>query len=262
MLMHLANGRSQSGQQVLNADDLQQIHTPQTVIRPSKAMKIFQRPLAPFTVTETGYAFGWKTGHYKGYYMLRNTGTTFGFTSLVTLLPEVNIGVFTTMNGKDDDFIGRTLLHSFLLDTLLGEEPTINETTVCTYPEPWFPAKDTTPKPFVKTIAPSRALSQYTGVYNHIAYGDLVVSINHTVNFLQLDYGIGQWILYPTQGQDTFVGEAFGLLYRQWELYTELRFHMNTQSPVTIVIPDFEPMYPPVFVKTSRHAPANPGIVG
>ncbi|KAH3834283.1 hypothetical protein DPMN_107604 [Dreissena polymorpha] len=60
MLMHLANGRSQSGPQVLNADDLQQIHTPQTVIRPSKAMKIFRRPLAPFTVTETGYAFGWK----------------------------------------------------------------------------------------------------------------------------------------------------------------------------------------------------------
>ncbi|KAH3838087.1 hypothetical protein DPMN_111493 [Dreissena polymorpha] len=111
MLMQLGDGRSQSGAEVLRASDLRQTHIPQTVIQSSTVEKNFHRPLASFTVTETGYAFGWKTGHYKGYQMLRHTGTTFGYSSLVTLLPDVNIGVFTTMTGYDNGYIGRTLLH-------------------------------------------------------------------------------------------------------------------------------------------------------
>ena len=66
MLMQLGDGRSQSGAEVLRASDLHQTHTPQTVIASSTVEKNFHQPLAPFTVTETGYAFGWKTGHYKG----------------------------------------------------------------------------------------------------------------------------------------------------------------------------------------------------
>ena len=43
--------------------------------------------------------------------MLRHTGTTFGYSSLITLLPDVNIGVFTTMTGEDESYVTRTLLH-------------------------------------------------------------------------------------------------------------------------------------------------------
>lgn len=72
------------------------------------------------------------------------------------------------------------------MDTLLEEEPTINKTTVCTYPEPWYPASHTTHKAIDKSVPATRPLEDYAGVYSHVAYGNLVVSINVTVNQLQV----------------------------------------------------------------------------
>lgn len=86
---------------------------------------------------------------------------------------------------------------SYILDTLLGEDPTINETTVCTYPEPWYPGHTTARKPIDKALPASRALNQYLGVYNHIAYGNLTVSLNHTVNQLQVGFEVNQSFIKP-----------------------------------------------------------------
>ncbi|XP_052796451.1 penicillin-binding protein 4-like [Mya arenaria] len=263
MLMQLGGGRSEVGVQVLAADDLSLTHSPQTAIRSSTVEKKFHQPLAPFTVSESNYAFGWKTGFYKGYKMLRHTGTTFGYSSLITLLPDVNVGVFTTMTGEDESYITRTLLHSHILDSLLGEEPSINETTVCTFPEPWYAASHSLRHPIDQSLPPSRPLDAYTGIYHHIAYGNLTVTVNTTVNQLQMVYGIGRWILYPRNTHDSFTGEAFGLMYRLVDLISGVRFHVHTHSPTTLTVPDFESREPPVFMRTGDVPPkAGVSIVG
>jgi hypothetical protein len=66
MLMHLNEGKNENGDVVIAAKDVALMHQPQTAIRSSTVEKNFHKPKAPFTVTETAYAFGWKTGFYKG----------------------------------------------------------------------------------------------------------------------------------------------------------------------------------------------------
>ena len=66
MLMQLNEGKNENGDVVIEAKDIALTHSPQTAIRSSTVEKNFHRPKAPFTVTETTYAFGWKTGFYKG----------------------------------------------------------------------------------------------------------------------------------------------------------------------------------------------------
>lgn len=79
---------------------------------------------------------------------------------------------------------------------------------------------------------------------------------------LQMDYGIGHWILYPESTHDSFSGEAFGLMYKLVDL-KHVKFHINTQSVQSVEIPDFESKEPPVFMKTAGSSSVNgPGIVG
>lgn len=66
MLMQLNDGKNENGDVVIKSADLAQTHSPQTAIRSSTVEKNFHKPKAPFTVTETSYAFGWKNGFYKG----------------------------------------------------------------------------------------------------------------------------------------------------------------------------------------------------
>ena len=66
MLMQLNEGKNENGDVVIEAKDIALSHSPQTVITSSTIEKNFHKPEAPFTVSETAYAFAWKTGFYKG----------------------------------------------------------------------------------------------------------------------------------------------------------------------------------------------------
>jgi hypothetical protein len=41
----------------------------------------------------------------------------------ITLIPSMNIGIFTSMNGADGENTVRILFHNYIADLLLGEEP-------------------------------------------------------------------------------------------------------------------------------------------
>ena len=74
-----------------------------------------------------------------------------------------------------------------------------------------------------------------------------------------MDYGAGHWILYPEPHADRFSGEAFGIIWKLWDL-TSVLFTMRA-NPHTVEIPGFEPKSPPVFTKIDGHSTA-PSIVG
>ncbi|KAL4227709.1 hypothetical protein ACF0H5_013144 [Mactra antiquata] len=254
MLFQLkADGTNERGERVMDGADLRMTHSPQTAIRSSTVEKTFHKPNTPFTVSENDYAFGWKNGFYKGYKMLRHTGTTYGYSSLITLLPDVNIGVFTSMTGEDEGYATRTILHSYILDSLLDNEtPSINETTVCTFPEPWMRDTSHRQSPINTSRPPTRPLQEYVGVYHQTPYGEMTISINTTNHQLQLDYGYGQWILYPETTSDSFAGEPFGYLYKLVYL-KHVKFHVQAHpSMVSVEIPSFESKEPPVFYRVSK----------
>lgn len=89
----------------------------------------------------------------------------------------------------------RTFFYSYLLDKFLNETPTINETTVCSFPEPWYKKSTSRKLPFDTSIPPSRPLNEYIGVYHQTPYGNLVISINTTTNNLQV---IVHYFVIPT----------------------------------------------------------------
>ena len=78
-------------------------------------------------------------------------------------------------------------------------------------------------------------------VYNHLIF------IFGAVIFFQMDYGVGHWILYPDSHADRFLGEAFGIMWKLWDL-ADVKFHMQS-TPHTVEVPGFEPKGPPIFTK-------------
>ena len=73
-----------------------------------------------------------------GYNSVLHRGYLFGYNSQLSLLPDVDVGVFLALNGNDYTSLGRLLIHAFLMDLALDEEPWLNTTTICTFPEPWL----------------------------------------------------------------------------------------------------------------------------
>lgn len=173
----------------------------------------------------------------------------------------MNIGIFTTMNGQDSDFIYRTLLHNYLADVALEEEAWLNSSTICSFPEPWFSLISKTSHPINKSNKLSRSTSQYVGHYQNEAYGDLHIFQNSSTGFIDLKYGIATWNLYPKSSHDQFTAEGYGILQHlsPYNLHS-IAFHQGSHSGVSIAsveVTSFEPKDPPIFNKVSSVVPSN-----
>ena len=67
----------------------------------------------------SSYAMGWNISHYEGYRILQHSGATDGMNSMVTLVPELDLGIFTAGNL----FCGfRPAVVNRILDSYLGIE--------------------------------------------------------------------------------------------------------------------------------------------
>lgn len=189
------------------------------------------------------------------YKILRHTGTILGYSSLITLIPDMNIGIFTTMNGQDSDFIFRTLLHNYLADVALGEDAWLNSSTICSFPEPWFSTPSETLHLIGKSNRLTRSPLEYVGRYHNDAYGDLHIFRNSSTGFIDMKYGVAFWNLYPKHSHDQFAAEGYGILegLSPYNLHT-IRFHHETHnsgSISSVEVTSFEPKDPPVFIKVS-----------
>ncbi len=145
--------------------------------------------LAELTPNFRGYALGWVAQDYRGHRILQHGGGTLGFTTIVVLVPEKNIGIAIVNNSEESAFLSG--LQYELLDHYLGQ-----------------PGKDW-PKAFeeflrqrratgleaVRSAAaskpqsqPSLPLAAYAGRYADPWYGPIEVRQNAgalTIDFLQ-----------------------------------------------------------------------------
>lgn len=124
----------------------------------------------------------------------------------------MNIGIFTTMNGQDSDFIFRTLLHNYLADVALGEDTWLNSSTICSFPEPWFSTPSETLHLIGKSNRLTRSPLEYVGHYHNDAYGYLHIFRNSSTGFIDMKYGVAFWNLYPKHSHDQFAAEGYGIL--------------------------------------------------
>lgn len=137
---------------------------------------------------------------------------------MVTLFPELNLGVFTSMTGKDEHRNLRHHLHDFLSDTLLGVKP--------------------------------RPLSEFVGIYHNDAYGEVRVTMEGN-DHLILNYGFASWKLWPEKEYDIdqFQGEGQGILFEIFDI-DKIKFHSSHSKIISVEILS-KSNAPPTFTKMS-----------
>lgn len=99
------------GRRLVSAEGLWEIHSPQTVIPVTPAMKA-----ARHVRGWAGYGMGWNVMDYRGHPLLWHSGNAEGQPSIMAILPDDRLGVVIMMNTW-----GAGLLHGLLLDRVLDE---------------------------------------------------------------------------------------------------------------------------------------------
>jgi len=137
---------------------------------------------------------GWKTVlHY---------GSLIGAYSLITLLPELHLGIFSSYNGaiQYDPYTINSLLHVHLIDLFLGAQPSIDNTSY------WCSLSGVGARSRSSTRgSPLYTSSAYVGVYWHEVLGEFEVWDNGT-GTLMARYGSVETRLEPLQSGVEFIG--------------------------------------------------------
>ncbi len=155
------------------------------------------------------YALGWEVRDYRGAKIVWHSGGVFGFTAVVVLIPEKNVGFSILVNAEDVS--ARFGLMYELLDHYLGA------------PNADWPARFRTylaerlegARKFVETkaaaparVGPSLGLDRYAGTYKDPWYGNIVIAKDAsgalTIDFTTTPNMKGRLVHYQ---YDTFVAE-------------------------------------------------------
>ena len=86
---NISKGFAADGTRLLSEDSWNQIHT-----KGIDADDAYRKDFLRYN----GYAFGWWDGEYRGHRILKHTGKINGYSSLEIFIPDMNAGVFTSLN--------------------------------------------------------------------------------------------------------------------------------------------------------------------
>ncbi|MFJ8529047.1 serine hydrolase [Bacillus sp. NPDC094106] len=183
VLLHLNQGKS-GDHELISSELLQQMYTPHNTIPDQPFLSTPESPL-------NSYGLGWFISAYRGYKVIHHGGNIDGFTALVSFMPKENIGLVILTNS------GSTLLPTYLAtqiyDELLGLETidwhkrAVEDTEKIK--EMMKEATESLPEQ-IKGTVPSHTLEDYTGTFEHPAYGTLQVYKENEklyVQFMEMD---------------------------------------------------------------------------
>ena len=158
------------------------------------------------------------------------------YTSYIGLVPHANLAIFVSLNGPDGrnaSYAIRQLFY-YLADVGLDQEPWLNVSNACFFPELW--TNVTRPPPESSTTIDEGATfedtSLFVGTYGHLLYGDVEVKRNGSGG-LWLEYGRLEGRLYP-HGENGNVAlmKVSGIMAFLFQ-YGDVEFHLtaNFTSP-------------------------------
>jgi hypothetical protein len=173
MRFQLADGTF-AGKQLVSAKNLQETHTPQTIIR----LEGNVRDMNPDT-TQISYGMGWVVQDYRGQLLVSHAGAIDGFRAHITLIPKAKIGI-VLLNNLDKTHMNLAVSNS-LVDLLLGlpkkdwnayvgEQVRKQESAA----RARYLEREKNRKPESK---PSLPLTAYAGTYEDPAYGTAVIAL-------------------------------------------------------------------------------------
>lgn len=194
--------------------------------------------------------------------MLTHTGSSWGYKNMITMLPDMDVGIYTSMTGDDEDFMFRYSIHQYLADKYMGLNPWLNASLICSFPEPWMTSKPKRSKPIIdKQLMPKRKLDEYLGLYENPAYGQLEIFIldeENSTNKLIAEYGYVDLIMYPKSRRDDFFFETDGIAAMLINFGT-IQFKSQNGVIDKLRIPSFEPKDPPIFKKVDKPSSKSTG---
>lgn len=181
---NLNNGKV-GDKQIISEANMKEIHKPQ--------MLMSEPLLVPFPEQDFySYAMGWFTESYRGHMMVEHGGNINGFSALVTMIPDMELGVVTLTNF-DNSFNTYATTYS-ILDAYMGAEngdwhKRWRELIAQVFTSAPEQTKALNGEKIEGTV-PSRALEGFVGTYNNATYGDLVIGMED--GKLTFAYGEGK----------------------------------------------------------------------
>ncbi|KAK3592705.1 hypothetical protein CHS0354_037839 [Potamilus streckersoni] len=207
----LNRGRNEAGIPLVHeallgeAWDIQNILNMDSMVGPDSIIEL-NRPAFPVSDTQIGYGYGMVISSYRGYRKWWHDGVFGAYQALEWLFPDLNIGVFLSINGPGTPQIPfravRTIMY-FVSDLLLGEKPWLSQVTSCTFPMP-FVEEPMTFQTRLRIAPPPRNFVEYIGQYGSPLFPDALVSTTKGSQTLILQIGILQFTGFPTNHIDVF----------------------------------------------------------
>lgn len=189
-------------------------------------------------LTYRNYGLGWFIQTYRGHSYVNHGGNIDGFTALVNLLPDDNLGVVILTNQNNSSYT--SIASYYIIDQLLDLEPVDWHGRNVSHREKFSEIEATSGDlERVKGTKPSHDLDDYTGTYENPGYG--TVQIEQDGNDLFMVYHsfaspMEHWhydVFKPTEG----VPAQSNILFE---------FHSNLQGNIDNISASLEPSVPPI----------------
>ena len=179
LMVHLGDGKI-DGKRIISSAVLADLHHPQMVMGGE---------VSKDGVVTVGYAMGWFVDVYRGHLRVHHGGNIDGFSALVTLLPDDDMGLVILCNQNASALPGLTNRHA--IDRVLGLEArdwsaeALAKAKVAEESDKGAKAraKELARKPDTK---PAHPIAEYAGEYEHPGYG--IIKITENGGTLSLEY--------------------------------------------------------------------------
>lgn len=212
---------------VVSEERLKEMHTPQTHIH-----------LLPFEIPETYFlscALGWFTDIFRGKRIVHHGGNVTGFTALVTMMPEQDLGLVILAN-MNSTFITYAIQNE-IYDRVLGADKfdwnSKLKAEIDKLYEQVDKQKAETAKGRKEGTKPSLALEAYTGVFEHPGYG--TITIKKTADCLEADFNGNALKM------SHFHYDQFNLHLENFDAELLSRFSLSSKGEVESISVPFEP---------------------
>lgn len=195
----------------------------------------------------TNYGLGWFVDIYRGHTMLSHGGNTRGFSSLMTILPEQEIGIIALSNANVN-FMIYALTYT-IADRILGVEAPdwsskIQEALGAIFGG-MAAAQEQKAQARIADTSPSHPLEEYAGVYTHPAYGDISISLQGAAL-------CGNYNGYPMDIMH-YHYDSFDVVIKAMDVPALITFETNPQGEIYRISAPLEPspgVDPIVFVRS------------
>lgn len=246
-LFNLNAGQTKAGRQLIRAETLAQIHSPQMIVGDDPAA----------TSARAAYAMGWFVDTYNGKLRISHGGYLHEVKSDVSLFPDDGIGLISFANFGAP--VPTKLINQHVFDLLKGFHTT---ETVDSILKRYEQKIDETRQRIgavvrVTDTVPSHPLDEYAGTYEHAGYGKVELQRKGqtlTLQFNEFVFPLEHW------HYDAWVvqkNELFGIHDQHpFDRTSRIMFESNEDGEIAALTIRLEPAVAPIrFAKQRRNSP-------